>query len=82
MADRVDTLSLSLESGADDLTIGMHVAFTANTRQQVDEFFDGAVKAGAFARHAPRHWPEYRAYCAFVNDPAGNNTEAVLKERA
>jgi len=24
--------------------------------------------------------PEYRAYCAFVSDPDGNNVEAVHKE--
>ncbi|WP_237330192.1 hypothetical protein [Streptomyces sp. BA2] len=35
-----------------------------------------------FSRHAPRHWPEYRAYCAFVSDPDGNNIEAVHKEAA
>ena len=56
------------------------IAFIASTRHQVDEFYDSAMKAGASPRHAPRHWPEYGAYCAFVSDPDGNNSEAVHKE--
>jgi hypothetical protein len=46
----------------------------------VEAFFHAAMAAGAVPRHAPRHWLEYRAYCAFVNDPDGNNIEAVHKE--
>lgn len=43
-------------------------------------FFATALSIGCTERHAPRHWPEYRAYCAFVSDPDGNNVEAVHKE--
>jgi hypothetical protein len=38
------------------------------------------VTTGGVSRHGPRHWPEYRAYRAFVSDPDGNNIEAVYKE--
>jgi predicted lactoylglutathione lyase len=54
--------------------------FGATDRACVDAFFAAAVAAGGSERHAPRHWPEYRAYCAFVSDPDGNNIEAVCKE--
>ena len=38
------------------------------------------MAAGAVSRHAPRFWPEYSAYCAFLRDPDGNNIEALHKE--
>lgn len=76
------TPSLSLETATGAPTVGMHVAFTADRRQQVDEFFAEAVEAGGVSLHAPRHWPEYRDYCAFVSDRDGNNIEAVHKENA
>lgn len=76
-----DTPSLSLEAAdATQPASGVHLAFVAKNREQVDQFFREAMAAGAVARHAPRLWPEYRAYCAFVNDPDGNNIEAVHKE--
>lgn len=78
-----DTPSLSLETAqtGQDVTRGVHIAFAATDRAQVDAFFEAAVNAGGGeARHAPRHWPEYKAYCAFVSDPDGNNIEAVVKE--
>ena len=56
-----------------------HIAFTANTRAQVDAFYAAAVAAGAAVLHEPRLWPEYHPnyYGAFVRDPDGNNVEAV-----
>jgi catechol 2,3-dioxygenase-like lactoylglutathione lyase family enzyme len=75
-----DTPSLSLEQAATGPTRGMHIAFTADGRVQVEAFHAAAVAAGGSSRHVPRHWPEYRAYCAFVSDPDGNNIEAVHKE--
>lgn len=74
-----DTPSLSLESAVDVPTTGVHIAFAAQTAEQVDDFFECAKAFGAPLRHAPRQWPEYRAYCAFVSDPDGNNIEAVNK---
>ena len=77
-----DATSLSVERapGPGDVTRGLHVAFTAADRTAVDAFYAAALDAGGVSRHAPRHWPEYRAYCAFVSDPDGNNVEAVHKE--
>jgi catechol 2,3-dioxygenase-like lactoylglutathione lyase family enzyme len=56
-----------------------HIAFTAETRTQVDAFFKAAVTAGAEVLHEPRIHEEYHEhyYGAFVRDPDGNNVEAV-----
>ena len=75
-----DTPSLSLHAAKDESTRCLHLAFEATSRDAVDAFFQAAVSAGGTQRHAPRHWPEYRAYCAFVSDPDGNNIEALHKE--
>ncbi|WP_433545937.1 VOC family protein [Streptomyces sp. CA-294286] len=75
-----DTPSLSLERAEDTVTRGVHIAFAACSRDAVDAFHAAAVAAGGASRHAPGTWSEYRAYCAFVSDPDGNNIEAVHKE--
>lgn len=75
-----DTPSLSLERAEDAVTTGVHIAFTAVSRDAVDAFHAAAVAAGGVSRHGPCAWSEYRAYCAFVSDPDGNNIEAVHKE--
>lgn len=77
-----DTPSLSLERAENEaaVTRGVHLAFTADSRDGVDAFHAAAVAAGGVSRHAPRSWREYRAYCPFVSDPDGNNIEAVHKE--
>jgi catechol 2,3-dioxygenase-like lactoylglutathione lyase family enzyme len=56
-----------------------HIAFSADTRSQVDGFFSAAVAAGAEVLHEPRIHEEYHEhyYGAFVRDPDGNNVEAV-----
>lgn len=58
----------------------VHVAFSAISTEQVDEFFATATGEGAEVLHAPRLWPEYHPgyYGAFVRDPDGNNIEAVF----
>ncbi|MFF5335325.1 VOC family protein [Streptomyces sp. NPDC013181] len=77
-----DAPSLSLERAEDEaaVTKGVHIAFTAVSRDEVDTFHAAAVAAGGASRHRPRVWSEYRAYCAFVSDSDGNNIEAVHKE--
>lgn len=77
-----DTPSLSLERAEDptSVTRGVHLAFAATDRAVVDAFHAAGAAAGGASRHAPRVWPEYHAYCAFLSDPDGNNVEAVLKE--
>jgi len=58
---------------------GVHVAFTARTREQVDAFHAAALQAGAIDNGGPGvreiYHPHY--YGAFVLDPDGNNVEAV-----
>lgn len=75
-------LSLSVERARLDTSVTrrLHIAFVAPDRAGVDRFHTAAVAAGAVSRHAPRFWPEYHAYCAFIRDPDGNNIEAVHKE--
>jgi len=75
-----DAPSFSLGAASEAATHGLHIAFEARDRDAVDAFFAAAIGAGGRERHAPRHWPEYRAYCAFVSDPDDNNVEAVHKE--
>ena len=79
-----DTPSFGLEIAATsaDVTRGVHLAFEAADPSAVDAFHEAAVAAGGTSRHEPRHWPEYRAYCAFVSDPDGNNIEALVKDAA
>jgi catechol 2,3-dioxygenase-like lactoylglutathione lyase family enzyme len=58
---------------------GAHVAFTAQTRAEVDSFYQAALAAGGRDNGAPGlrayYHPSY--YGAFVFDPDGNNIEAV-----
>lgn len=58
---------------------GVHVAFTAGTRNEVDAFYRAAIAAGGKDNGAPGPRPHYHAhyYGAFVFDPDGNNIEAV-----
>ena len=58
---------------------GVHVAFAAGTRRQVDEFYRLALANGGSDAGPPGLRPEYDAhyYGAFVRDPDGNKIEAV-----
>lgn len=57
----------------------MHIAFNAENRSQVDEFYKAALAAGATCNGEPGireiYHPDY--YGAFVIDPDGHNIEAV-----
>lgn len=58
---------------------GIHLAFTANSRAEVDAFYAAAMAAGGHDNGAPgiraHYHPDY--YGAFVLDPDGINVEAV-----
>lgn len=56
----------------------VHVAFRADTRAQVDQFYKDAMAAGGRDNGAPGPRPHYHEtyYGAFVLDPDGNNIEA------
>jgi len=58
---------------------GVHIAFAAGTRGQVDEFYRLALANGGSDAGPPGLRLEYDAnyYGAFVHDPDGNKIEAV-----
>ena len=60
----------------------LHLAFTAENRQQVDAFYRAALEAGGIDNGAPGLRPHYHAnyYAAFVIGPDGHNIEVVCHE--
>jgi catechol 2,3-dioxygenase-like lactoylglutathione lyase family enzyme len=60
-------------------TAGGHVAFAADSREEVDAFHAAALAAGGTDNGAPGPRAEYSPgyYGAFVLDPDGYNVEAV-----
>lgn len=65
----------------DQGTVGtnMHLAFTVDTREDVEIFYQAALRAGATSLNAPsvhtQYHPDY--FGGFVRDPHGINLEAV-----
>ena len=57
----------------------VHIAFTAQSRAQVEQFYRAALSAGGRDNGEPGLRPHYHEnyYGAFVLDPDGNNIEAV-----
>ena len=57
----------------------IHIAFRADNRRQVDEFYKAALAAGGKDNGAPGPRPHYHKdyYGGFVLDPDGHNVEAV-----
>jgi catechol 2,3-dioxygenase-like lactoylglutathione lyase family enzyme len=60
----------------------LHIAFVADTRQQVEAFYRAALGAGGKDNGAPGLRPHYHEnyYAAFVIDPDGHNIEAVCHQ--
>lgn len=60
----------------------LHIAFVAESRQQVDAFYHAAIAAGGLDNGPPGIRPQYsdRYYAAFVLDPDGHNIEVVCHE--
>jgi catechol 2,3-dioxygenase-like lactoylglutathione lyase family enzyme len=60
----------------------LHLAFTAENRRQVEDFYRAALEAGGKDNGAPGLRPKYHAnyYAAFVIGPDGHNIEAVCHE--
>lgn len=60
----------------------MHIAFIAESKHAVDEFYAAAIAAGGKNNGAPgireHYHPNY--YAAFVIDPDGHNIEAVCRK--
>jgi catechol 2,3-dioxygenase-like lactoylglutathione lyase family enzyme len=66
------------------LAPGMHIAFSAESREQVDQFYQAAMDTDARDNGKPGireiYHPNY--YGAFVFDPDGYNIEAVCHQLA
>ena len=60
----------------------LHIAFRADKRKNVDEFYKAALAAGGKDNGKPCLRPEYHEnyYGAFVLDPDGHNIEAVCHD--
>jgi catechol 2,3-dioxygenase-like lactoylglutathione lyase family enzyme len=60
----------------------LHLAFVAESRQQVEEFHRAALEAGGKDNGAPGLRPHYHAnyYAAFVIAPDGHNIEVVCHD--
>jgi catechol 2,3-dioxygenase-like lactoylglutathione lyase family enzyme len=60
----------------------LHLAFKAETRQQVEAFYRAALEAGGKDNGAPGLRPQYsgKYYAAFVIGPDGHNIEVVCHE--
>ena len=58
---------------------GVHLAFSAPSREAINAFHAAALEAGGRDNGAPGPRPEYHAgyYGAYVFDPDANNVEAV-----
>jgi catechol 2,3-dioxygenase-like lactoylglutathione lyase family enzyme len=63
-------------------TSGVHVAFAAKSRSQVDAFHQAAMTAGGRDNGPPGLRPQYHPnyYGAFILDADGNNIEAVCHQ--
>jgi catechol 2,3-dioxygenase-like lactoylglutathione lyase family enzyme len=64
---------------AEGKPLPLHLAFVADTRAQVDEFYRRALAAGGKDNGAPGTRPHYHPsyYAAFVIGPDGHNVEVV-----
>lgn len=73
-------------SGGDEPSGPVHVAFVADSREQVDAFHRAGLDAGYRDNGAPGVREQYssdaagRYYAGFLLDPDGNNIEAVRRE--
>lgn len=58
----------------------IHIAFRANSKEQVDKFYATALDLGATDNGKPgiRKWEDYSCYAAFIIDPHGHNLEALV----
>ena len=78
MCTKGGTVSLCL-CQTEEKPAHLHLAFAAETRQQVEAFYRAALEAGGRDHGAPGLRPNYHAnyYAAFVIGPDGHNIEAV-----
>jgi catechol 2,3-dioxygenase-like lactoylglutathione lyase family enzyme len=74
--------SISAATAETPLTRRLHIAFAADSRERVDEFWQAGVDAGYRDDGAPGPRPQYASdyYGGFLLDPDGNSVEAVHHE--
>ena len=77
-----DNASLCIRREPEAKPSHLHLAFTAENRQQVDAFYRAALAAGGKDNGPPGLRPQYHAnyYAAFVIGPDGHNIEAVCHQ--
>ncbi len=58
---------------------GFHLAFSAPSREAVNQFYEAAISHGGTDNGAPRHRPDYGSnyYAAYIIDLDGYRIEAV-----
>jgi catechol 2,3-dioxygenase-like lactoylglutathione lyase family enzyme len=56
-----------------------HVAFVADSRDEVDRFYAAALANGGTSLDEPRERPEFGFYSAYVRDPEGNGVEVACR---
>jgi catechol 2,3-dioxygenase-like lactoylglutathione lyase family enzyme len=78
-----DDFSLAAANDEKPVTRGLHAAFVAPSRADVDEFWRIGTGAGYRDDGAPGPRPQYGEsyYGAFLLDPDGNSAEAVHHDR-
>ena len=61
----------------------VHIAFQAQTRDEVEQFYAMALAAGGICNGAPGLRPIYDEdyFAAFIHDPDGHNIEAVCRSK-
>jgi len=71
-------IQLPINGQAASMGNGVHIAFRANAREQVDAFYLAAIEQGGIEDGRPGLRTEYHPdyYGAFVRDPDGNKIEA------
>ncbi|TFK42127.1 glyoxalase/bleomycin resistance protein/dioxygenase [Crucibulum laeve] len=76
-----DLWLVNVKGPDDSPTKGLHLAFKAESREVVDQFYEAALKAGGKDNGAPGErtsissTPGY--YAAYIHDLEGNNIEVV-----
>ena len=77
-ADELFVSTRESDAAQGALTGRHHLAFQAQSRAQVDQFYKSALAHGGKDNGAPGERPYHPGYyAAFVLDPDGNNIEAV-----
>jgi catechol 2,3-dioxygenase-like lactoylglutathione lyase family enzyme len=75
---------LSQANDTRPVTLGLHIAFVAPSRERVDAFWQAGIDAGHAEDGPPGPRPQYGEdyYAAFLRDPDGNGVEAVHRGAA